>query len=64
MATVKVAVIGIWQIRRIGAEIESLSEADKPLTELVSHLPGAKSFSHRSWALEAEASGFIGSMPA
>ncbi|MGF1631280.1 MAG: hypothetical protein ACFCUT_17545 [Kiloniellaceae bacterium] len=64
MATVKVAVIGMWQMGRIGAEIESLSEADLPLAELISHLPGAKAFSHRSWALEAEAFGFIGPMPA
>jgi methyl-accepting chemotaxis protein len=38
MATVVVAVIGIWQMSRIGAEIEAVAEEDMPLTEVVSRV--------------------------
>lgn len=38
MATVIVAVIGIWQMSRVGQEIESIAEDDMPLTELVSRV--------------------------
>jgi methyl-accepting chemotaxis protein len=38
MATVVVAGIGIWQMRNIGAEIESVAEQDMPLTGVVSQV--------------------------
>ncbi|MEQ9606137.1 MAG: methyl-accepting chemotaxis protein, partial [Kiloniellaceae bacterium] len=38
MATVIVATIGIWQMSRIGLEIESIAEDDMPLTETVSRV--------------------------
>ena len=38
MATVVVATIGIWQMARIGQEIESIAEDDMPLTEMVSRV--------------------------
>jgi len=38
VATVVVAVIGIWQMSRIGAEIEAVAEEDMPLTAVVSRV--------------------------
>ena len=38
MATVIVATIGVWQMSRIGLEIESIAEDDMPLTETVSRV--------------------------
>jgi len=37
-ATVVVAVIGIWQMSRIGAEIEAVAEEDMPLTAVISRV--------------------------
>jgi methyl-accepting chemotaxis protein len=38
LSTVVVAVIGIWQMGRIGSEIEAVAEEDMPLTEVVSRV--------------------------
>ena len=38
MSTVVVAVIGVWQMSRIGSEIEAVAEQDMPLTEVVSRV--------------------------
>jgi len=38
LSTVIVAVIGIWQMARVGSEIVSVAEQDMPLTELVNEV--------------------------
>ncbi|MGF1629701.1 MAG: methyl-accepting chemotaxis protein [Kiloniellaceae bacterium] len=38
MSTVVVAVIGVWQMSKIGSEIEAIAEQDMPLTEVVSRV--------------------------
>jgi methyl-accepting chemotaxis protein len=38
LSTVIVAVIGVWQMGRIGQEIEAVAEQDMPLTEVVSRV--------------------------
>jgi methyl-accepting chemotaxis protein len=38
VSTIVVAVIGVWQMGRIGQEIEAVAEQDMPLTEMVSRV--------------------------
>ncbi len=38
LSTVTVAVLGLWQMSRIGGEIEAVAEQDMPLTELVNRV--------------------------